>query len=131
VADAVANAANVGGFVAALHTGDLQLLGRSVADRLVEPVRARLIPGFDRVKAAAQASGALACSISGSGPTVFAFASEERGARRVAVAMQQAFADAAGLASDVYVGQVNTQGTRIEEALSPEPPRPSARSLKP
>jgi homoserine kinase len=112
LSDAVANAANVGSFVSALHTGDLQLLGRSVADRLVEPVRARLIPGFDRVKAAAQASGALACSISGSGPTVFAFACDERSARRAAAAMEQAFADAAGLASDVYVGQVNTQGTR-------------------
>jgi homoserine kinase len=108
---AVANAANLGAFVAALYRDDVALLARSVADRLVEPVRAPLVPGFARVKEAALAGGALACSISGSGPTMFAVADSQACARRAAEAMRSAFVDAAGLESDVFVGQVNLTGT--------------------
>jgi homoserine kinase len=110
---AIANAANVGAFVAALYEDDVALLGRSIADRLVEPVRAPLIPGFDRVKQAALASGALACSVSGSGPTMFAVADNEASAHSAADAMRRAFAQAAGLESDVFVGQVNRQGAVV------------------
>ncbi len=109
--DIVANVANFGAFVAALHRGDLALLGRTISDRLVEPVRAPLVPGFTRVKDAALANGALACSISGSGPTLFAMAESRENAQRVAAAMQAAFAEAAGLESDAFVGQVNARGT--------------------
>jgi homoserine kinase len=111
--DAVANAGNAAAFVAALYTGDLELLGRSVDDRLVEPLRAPLVPGFRRVKEAAAEGGALACSISGSGPTMFAIADSEPRARSAAEAMRAAFAEAAGLESDVFVGQVNGAGTLV------------------
>ena len=110
---AVANSANLAAFVAALYRDDVALLARSVADRLVEPVRAPLIPGFAQVKAAALAGGALACSISGSGPTMFAVADSRACARSAADAMRRAFTDAAGLESDVFVGQVNAAGTVV------------------
>jgi homoserine kinase len=110
---AVANAANVGAFVAALYRDDMALFARSIADRLVEPVRAPLVPGYARVKDAALAGGALACSISGSGPTMFAVADSQACARTAAEAMRQAFAEAAGLDSDVFVGQVNRTGTEV------------------
>ena len=110
---AIANAANLGALVSALYRGDMALLGRAVADRLVEPVRAPLVPGFDRVKEAAIGHGALACSISGSGPSMFAIADDRSAASRAAEAMRAAFADAAGLASDVFVGQVNGRGTEV------------------
>ena len=110
---AVANAANLGAFVSALYRDDLALLGRAIADRLVEPVRAPFVPGFDRVKDAAFGHGALACSISGSGPAMFAIADNESAASRAAEAMRAAFADAAGLESDVFVGQVNAKGTEV------------------
>lgn len=110
---AIANAANVAAFVSALYQEDLALLGRSVVDRLVEPVRAPLVPGFYRVKEAAVRGGALACSISGSGPTMFAIAATEASARSAAEAMRGAFAEAAGLESDVFVGQVNRTGTVV------------------
>jgi homoserine kinase len=110
---AIANAANVGAFVSALYRDDVALLGRSIADALVEPVRAPLVPGFARVKDAALCHGALACSISGSGPTMFAIAGSHGSAGRAAEAMRAAFAEAAGLESDVFVGQVNITGTSV------------------
>jgi homoserine kinase len=111
--DVIPNLGNVAALVAALATGDLELLGRSIQDRLVEPVRAPLIPGFHAVKAAALRAGALGCSIAGAGPSVFAFAPDEDSAGRIGRAMQAAFTTAAGLASDLYSGKVSAQGTRV------------------
>jgi homoserine kinase len=113
LADAVANTANIAAFVAALYRDDIELLGRCIADRLVEPLRAPLVPGFERVKAAALAAGALACSISGSGPTLFSVTDSEKAAAKVAAAMQSAFVEATGLASDVFVGRVNGAGAAV------------------
>jgi homoserine kinase len=113
LSDIVANAGNLAGLVAALYQGDLALLGRSIEDRLVEPVRAALIPGYHAVKRAARDAGALACSISGSGPSVFALADTPDVAARAAGAMRQAFRAAAGLASDAYVGEVNAAGAHV------------------
>jgi homoserine kinase len=111
--DVVPNLGNVAAFVAALAAGDLELLGRSIQDGLVEPVRAPLIPGFASVKEAALAAGALGCSIAGSGPSVFALAGDARTAGRIGSAMQTAFRSASNLDSDLYSGTVNTQGARI------------------
>ena len=111
--DIVPNLGNVAAFVAALGRGDLELLGRSVEDRLVEPLRATLIPGFDRVKKAALAAGGLGCSIAGSGPSVFAFAESIAAAHSVGSAMQAAFRSAAGLESDLFAGKVSSEGARV------------------
>ena len=113
VQDAVANLGQLGAFVAALFKNDLRLLGRAVSDRLAEPVRSTLIPGFDAVKAAALDAGALGCSISGAGPSLFALCDADDRARDVAAAMQASFATAASLESDVYVGPVNTTGAVV------------------
>jgi homoserine kinase len=109
---AVANLGNMAGFVSALYRGDLELLGRCIEDRLAEPLRMPLIPGVAAVKQAARRAGALGCSISGSGPSVFAFTTDDAAAARVAAAMQAAFAEAAGLASEIYTGPVNAEGAR-------------------
>lgn len=109
IGQAVANLGNVAALVHALHTGDLALLGRSIDDALVEPIRAPLVPGFAAVKRAALDAGALGCSISGSGPAVFAFADSAAASATVADAMQAAF-EAAGARSDRYVGRVNRRG---------------------
>ena len=69
---ALHQAAQVGAMVAALALGDYELLGRAIDDRIAEPARAGLLPGFVEAKAAALAAGALGSSISGSGPTAFA-----------------------------------------------------------
>lgn len=109
----VPNLGNIAALVAALAAGDLALLGRSIHDGLVEPVRAPLIPGFAAVKQAALSTGALGCSIAGSGPSVFAFAADEESAREIGAAMQAAFRHAAGLASDLYAGKVSREGARV------------------
>jgi homoserine kinase len=112
IEQAVANLGNLGAFVAALYRNDLELLGRSVEDRLVEPLRIPLIPGFREMKQAAREAGALGCSISGSGPSVFALADNDVSASKAAEAMSAALMDATGLPSDTFVGAVNTGGAR-------------------
>jgi homoserine kinase len=108
----VPNLGNIAALVLALCRSDLALLGRSIDDRLIEPLRATLIPGFSTVKDAALSSGALGCSIAGSGPSVFAFAADDETARRIGAAMQAAFKSAAKLDSDLYSGKVNPIGAR-------------------
>jgi homoserine kinase len=116
IAEAVVNLGNLGAFVAALHAGDLALLGRSVEDVLVEPLRAPLIPAFVEVKASARAAGGLGCSIAGAGPSVFALAADEASARRAGDAMADTFRTSAGLDCDVYVGRVSQRGARVIES---------------
>jgi homoserine kinase len=110
--DIVPNLGNVAGLVAGLASGDLALVGRSLEDRLVEPIRARLIPGFDAVKQAALDAGAFGCSIAGSGPSLFAFAESLHAATRIGMAMQAAFQSTVGLASDLFAGRVSGSGAR-------------------
>lgn len=115
IEQAVANLGNLGALIVGLYREDLELVGRSIEDRLVEPLRMSLIPGYRQVKEAARRAGALGCSISGSGPSVFAFTDSDAAAARVAAAMREAFREAAGLESDTFVGPVNTTGAcRIE-----------------
>jgi len=110
IEQAVANLGNLGALIVGLYREDLELIGRSVEDRMVEPLRMMSIPGYRAVKDAARRAGALGCSISGSGPSVFAFTGNDAVASRVAAAMHDAFREAAGLESDSYVGPVNTSG---------------------
>jgi homoserine kinase len=110
--DAVANLGNIAALVDALHRGDLAQFGRSIVDRLAESVRAHLIPGLVDVKNAALSKAALGCSVSGSGPSMLAFADSERDAQAIGDAMQAAFHNSAGLKSDVYLGPVNREGAR-------------------
>jgi homoserine kinase len=109
LADAIRQWGNLAALVAALYNGDLQLLGRSLQDVVAEPARSLLIPGFAAVKAAAMAAGALGCSISGSGPSVFALCATPEISARAGDAMVAAFAGA-GLSCDLYISAVNTKG---------------------
>ncbi len=113
LATAVRQWANLGALVSALHTGDLALLSRSLVDHVAEPKRAALVPGFARVKAAALAAGALGCSLSGSGPSIFALAPTLAAARVVGEAMAAAYAAEPGPGADLWVSPVGTTGARI------------------
>jgi homoserine kinase len=112
-ATALHQAAQVGAIVAALASGDLELLGRAIDDRIAEPARAPLIPGFREAKAAALDAGALGCSISGAGPTTFALTGDLACAQAVAAAMEGAFA-AKAITSSVRVCEVDRAGARVE-----------------
>jgi len=104
--------ANLAGFMAALYTNDNELLSQCCEDNLIEPMRSQLIPGFYDVQKAALSEGALACSLSGSGPTLFAFADNEQTAQNIAYAMQKAFA-AHGLNSDKWLSPISPTGARL------------------
>lgn len=92
---------------------DLALVARGFRDVLVEPRRAALIPGFATVKAAAIAAGALGASISGAGPSVFAWCDGRSTAERVAQAMQAAFSSV-GLGADTLVSRVAASAAKVE-----------------
>lgn len=114
--DAVRQWGNLGGLVAALFTGDMALLSRSLEDVIAEPKRAALVPGFFDVKAAALSAGALGCSLSGSGPSIFALATSLDGAKRAGEAMARAFDAASGVGADLWVSSVGRKGARVVSA---------------
>jgi homoserine kinase len=111
--DAVRQWANVGGLVAALYNSDLGLLSRSLVDSIAEPKRISLVPGFAAIKAAALGAGALGCSLSGSGPSVFALTASLDLARAAGEAMQRAFDAESTVGSDLWVCPVGRQGARV------------------
>jgi homoserine kinase len=110
--DAVEQWGNVGALVAALFRNDLELLARSLHDAIAEPHRSPLVPGFSEVKGAALAAGALGCSLSGSGPAIFALCPSPAVADSVAGVMADVLAEATGLAADVYTSTLGAPGAR-------------------
>jgi len=110
--DAVQQWGNVAGLVTGLIKEDYSLIGRSMEDVIIEPVRSMLIPGFDQVKAAALQAGALGCGISGSGPSIFSLSRSRDIAIQVGEAMDECF-QALNISSDRFISQVNQQGPLI------------------
>jgi len=105
-------AGNLAGFVQAVETGDRALLARCLRDPLVEPYRAALVPGFRNTQAQAMAAGALGCSLSGSGPSIFAVADSEAAAGRLLEVLQAGFR-AEGLASRAWICALDPEGARL------------------
>jgi homoserine kinase len=116
---AMHQAAQVGALVAALGSSNYELLGRAIDDRIAEPVRSRLLPGFTEAKAAALGAGALGCSISGSGPAVFALVRGTERGQEVARAMAKAYDDC-GIENEVRVAQIDRAGARILDEVAAE-----------
>ena len=102
--------AQVAAIVAACATGDVALFGRAIDDRIAEPARAPLLPGFLAAKQAALDAGALGASISGAGPTAFAVVHDERVGALVAAAMRGAYARS-GVECTTRVTTIDTTGT--------------------
>ena len=115
LAATVTQAARLGLLVDALHKGDLALLGEAVADDIVEPVRAGLIPGYLDAKVACLEAGALACSISGAGPTTFALHSR----RERADALLEIMADTYTMAGVPGRGSVERVGPGARVVSAP------------
>lgn len=116
----VAQVGYLAAFLDACWRSDAREAGLMLRDVLVEPRRAALIPGFEAVKSAALAHGALGCSISGAGPSVFAWCEGEDAARTVSQAMVTAFHDAAGLRAHNYVSRLDAPGARVEHVADIE-----------
>jgi homoserine kinase len=110
--DAIRQWGNIAGLVAGFVKQDYDLIGRSLEDVIIEPIRSILIPGFDEVKAKCKAAGALGGGISGSGPSVFMLSKDEATARNVETIMREIYARI-GLDHHTYVTTVNPTGAKI------------------
>ena len=102
---------NLGGLVAGLFQNDYELIGRSLHDHIVEPIRSILIPAFDDIKANALKAGALGSGISGSGPSIFALSKGEEIAQKVAESMKETYQNI-GVDFDIHISKVNSQGVK-------------------
>ena len=110
---AVTQWGNAAALVAALFRADFDLLSRALVDVVAEPVRAPGVPGFHAAKAAAVEAGALGCSLSGSGPALFALCDGRDKGRQVAAAMADAIEGEAGVACDQLVSPLPAPGARV------------------
>jgi homoserine kinase len=104
--------ANVGSFVHALHTNDYELLSRSLKDVVVEPYRSQLIPSFKEVKQAVLDNGALGCSISGAGPSIFTLNKGLENANRVKQVMHEIY-EKTDIDFEIHVTKINEEGVKI------------------
>ena len=110
--EAVAQSANLGGLISGLYTEDYDLIGRSLVDVIVEPQRSILIPGFQDVKKASLSSGALGCSISGSGPSIFALSKGRDIAQKTGEMMGKVFGNL-DVGYQLFTSKVNKVGPKI------------------
>ena len=109
---AVSQWGNLGAFVSALYTNDYELLGRSLKDEIVEPIRSILIPYFDEIKTISLESGALGFGISGSGPSVYAMCRGEENAEKVKSSIAQ-FMEKQSITYDLHLSKINPEGVKI------------------
>ncbi len=100
---------NLAGLVVGLYNGDLDLISRSLNDVIIEPQRAQLIPHFYDVKEAAMNAGAMGCSISGAGPSIFALSANSLIAENVGIAMKNVMHDAK-IPNELFVSPINQEG---------------------
>ncbi len=105
--------ANTAALVAGLYMSDYALIGRAVEDYVAEPARAKLLPHFLELKEMVLNNGALACSISGSGPSVFALCDNEKKARAIAARMKKFYSEKK-IGSESFVSPVNTKGVQVK-----------------
>ena len=112
--DFIWQSANLAGFISGCYSNDLDMIRDSFNDVIIEPQRHSLIPGFKDVQRGAMSAGALGCSISGAGPTIFAWA-EIQQAEAVRGAMVAAFT-AHGIKSDHWISPLENYGARVVKA---------------
>ena len=103
---------NLGGLIAGFYTSDYELIGRSLHDEIVEPLRGPFIPKFDVIKKTALENGALGSGISGSGPSIFALSKGIETANRIAKAMFIVYEDM-NMPFEIHVSKVNPEGVKI------------------
>ena len=103
---------NAAGLVTGLLKNDYQLIKRSLHDVVAEPARAKLIPGFYDIKNAALNNGSIGCSISGSGPAIFAFSKSMDEAIQIGKAMKNVSSKFVKK-NNVYVSSINNDGPQV------------------
>jgi homoserine kinase len=118
--DAIRQWGNIAGLVAGLMNKDYDLIGRSLEDVIIEPVRSILIPEFNKVKERSKNAGALGGGISGSGPSIFMLSKDEATAKVVSEEMRDIYTKA-GIEHSTYVTTINKTGVKTtdNEILKP------------
>lgn len=110
--DAIRQWGNIAGLVAGLMKEDYELIGRSLEDVIIEPVRSMLIPGFDEVKEKCKTAGALGGGISGSGPSIFMLSKDPGTAEALEKIMKEVYTRI-GLDHHTYVTTINNEGVKV------------------
>ena len=110
--DAITQWANVAGLIAGLMKSDYKLIGRSLTDVIVEPMRSTLIPQYAEVKRVSLDAGALGGGISGSGPSVFMLSEDELTAHKVEAAIRDVYSNV-GVDFNIYVTTINPYGVKV------------------
>jgi homoserine kinase len=108
----VKQSANLGAFVIGMFNSDFELIKRSLQDVIIEPQRAQLIPHFYEIKEAALAEGVLGCSISGSGPSIFALSQNSIIAEKAGDVMRKIY-EKHKIECELYVSAINLEGTTL------------------
>ena len=109
LAQSIQQNGNIAALIVGLYNSDLDLIKRSLQDVIIEPQRAKLIPGFYEVQEAALNRGALGCSISGSGPSIFALSANSYLAEELGFVMQKVFTTLK-IKSQVFISKINQEG---------------------
>lgn len=112
--DAIEQWGNIAGLVAGIQKNDVSLIGRSLNDVIVEPIRSILIPKFNEIKEKSLELGALGGGISGSGPSIFMLSEKEKNSQKIAEMMKSVY-DEIDIESFVYVSKINPSGIKIIE----------------
>jgi homoserine kinase len=128
LADAIRQWANLGALVDALHRGDFALLSRALEDTIAEPRRASLVPGLAAIKRAAVDAGALGCSLSGSGPSLFALCRDAASGHAVAAAMTAAVRQHIGGEPQTYISPIAPRGAHVVSPAAPHSPTLKSRA---
>jgi homoserine kinase len=110
--DAIKQWGNIAGLVAGFMKDDYELIGRSLEDVIIEPLRSILIPGFTEVKERSKEAGALGGGISGSGPSIFMLSRDEATAQQVAGVMKEVY-DSLGIDNRQYVSTISKKGACV------------------
>jgi homoserine kinase len=110
--NAITQWGNLGGLIAGFYTSDYELIGRSLNDVIVEPLRGPFIPKFDLIKKTALENGALGSGISGSGPSIFALSKGIETANRIAETMSVVYKEI-NLPFEIHISKVNPEGIKI------------------
>ncbi|NEU10174.1 homoserine kinase [Flavihumibacter sp. R14] len=110
--DAVTQWGNIAGLVSGLCMHDVELIGRSMKDIIVEPTRSILIPGFETLRRIAHDNGAVSFGISGSGPSVFSFTRDKQTSTRITNALQEHL-KSLGVKSLSFVSEINAEGPKV------------------
>ena len=110
--DAVTQWGNIAGLVSGLFMQDIDLIGRSMKDIIVEPTRSILIPGFETLRKIAHENGAVSFGISGSGPSVFSFTRDKETSLKITGSVQKHLKNI-GVQSLAFSSAINSEGPKI------------------